>query len=465
LKGSNITDLTPFIDEYVPNLDTYAVWGPFSLEQAEEAQCVFWYWNDSELNNDFLAWGASTDVSGQPFYEGDRVSGPNYTNLWNNAVLDLNDLEDPYGNPYSMIGEEEVYIVFYFHSNGYNPVEYWGGFIDDISLGWNDGLFDLEAVLPEFLDADSNSVTIPMEGQDYIVRFQWDVEGNGSTGPFTVECEMDDEFFYSQEYNLNVIEDTTIYTYADMTWAGDIGPHTMEWTVDVDNQVYETYENNNYSLYEFEVVLYDSLPWIIITRPTEGDSADEGFWIQWEAYDRESNATIYLYYDNDATGFNGGLINYTPIYEDTDPDSFWWNTASLSEGNEYYIYGLISDGFNMTQSDYSDFPLIIHHPLNTGEGNFAQPEVFYLTQNYPNPFNSSTTLSYSLPEKSMVDITIFDIRGRLVDRLVHEEIVSGTYELNWSPQVGSGVYFCKAKIWGIESGKIFDETKKMLYVR
>ena len=38
-----------------------------------------------------------------------------------------------------------------------------------------------------------------------------------------------------------------------------------------------------------------------------------------------------------------------------------------------------------------------------------QPSGFSLMQNYPNPFNSGTTISYTLPEKSDVQIIIYSL--------------------------------------------------------
>ena len=72
------------------------------------------------------------------------------------------------------------------------------------------------------------------------------------------------------------------------------------------------------------------------------------------------------------------------------------------------------------------------------------PTDYILNQNYPNPFNHRTTISYGVPNKSFINIDIFDINGRLVEMLVSHEHEIGFYQQNWSGRnVASGIYFIK----------------------
>ena len=50
---------------------------------------------------------------------------------------------------------------------------------------------------------------------------------------------------------------------------------------------------------------------------------------------------------------------------------------------------------------------------------------FTLHQNYPNPFNPTTTLKYDLPEDAMVNITIYDMMGRIVKTMVNSQQNAG----------------------------------------
>ncbi len=76
---------------------------------------------------------------------------------------------------------------------------------------------------------------------------------------------------------------------------------------------------------------------------------------------------------------------------------------------------------------------------------------FSLQQNYPNPFNPSTTISFKLDKKAMVDLRIYDIQGRLVRELTHKNYSGGEHKITWNGlddsghQVASGVYLYRLK--------------------
>jgi hypothetical protein len=76
---------------------------------------------------------------------------------------------------------------------------------------------------------------------------------------------------------------------------------------------------------------------------------------------------------------------------------------------------------------------------------FTMPEIlpakFSLCQNYPNPFNSITTFNYELPQESKVTLSIFDLRGRLVETIVNQTQPAGYYSVLWNAEkYSSGVY-------------------------
>ncbi|MBU1919793.1 T9SS type A sorting domain-containing protein, partial [bacterium] len=70
------------------------------------------------------------------------------------------------------------------------------------------------------------------------------------------------------------------------------------------------------------------------------------------------------------------------------------------------------------------------------------PKEFALYANHPNPFNATTTISFSLPIRSEVSLTVHDVLGRTTETLVAGSIEAGSHSLNWScPDCATGVYF------------------------
>ena len=66
------------------------------------------------------------------------------------------------------------------------------------------------------------------------------------------------------------------------------------------------------------------------------------------------------------------------------------------------------------------------------------PTQFTIEPAYPNPFNPSTTIRYGIPNTQEVTISIYDLRGRLVNILFKAEQPAGWYEITWNGQINNG---------------------------
>ena len=74
----------------------------------------------------------------------------------------------------------------------------------------------------------------------------------------------------------------------------------------------------------------------------------------------------------------------------------------------------------------------------------AVPQEFQFEQNYPNPFNPSTSLRYQIPQEVHVTLSIFDVSGQQVARLVDENQSAGWHSVQWNAAgLPSGVYFAR----------------------
>jgi len=82
------------------------------------------------------------------------------------------------------------------------------------------------------------------------------------------------------------------------------------------------------------------------------------------------------------------------------------------------------------------------------------PNAFSLMQNYPNPFNPSTAILFKLDKRSRVNLTIYDINGRIIRRLTDADYSAGTHTEMWDgmddhgTEVASGIYIYRLKTEG-----------------
>jgi photosystem II stability/assembly factor-like uncharacterized protein len=98
--------------------------------------------------------------------------------------------------------------------------------------------------------------------------------------------------------------------------------------------------------------------------------------------------------------------------------------------------------------------------LSAGNSSLFMPGEYILFQNYPNPFNPSTSIEFSIPEKTFIKLAVYDIIGREVEIMVYQDMPEGTHRIDWSGAGHpSGTYF-----YTLDSKK-FKKTKKMILVK
>jgi len=121
-------------------------------------------------------------------------------------------------------------------------------------------------------------------------------------------------------------------------------------------------------------------------------------------------------------------------------------TASAISDNGRYIVG---EGINAATGLIEAFLLDTRPggPYSVEEKPADElPVEYQLKQNYPNPFNPSTTISFSLPQRSHVTLKVFDLLGREVATLVDGEMAAGEHSVSFNARgFPSGVYFTQMK--------------------
>ena len=143
-----------------------------------------------------------------------------------------------------------------------------------------------------------------------------------------------------------------------------------------------------------------------------------------------------------------GSVSHQTIYTFTD------NTVQENESYDYRLSDVDYDGN------------VKYHSLQLmGVSSTNIPEQFVLDPNYPNPFNPTTKIHYGIPSESKVLLTIFDMLGKEVIRLIDENQDAGYRTIAWNGtdamgrNVGAGMYF-----YFLKAGD-FRQTRKMILLK
>ena len=139
------------------------------------------------------------------------------------------------------------------------------------------------------------------------------------------------------------------------------------------------------------------------------------------------------------------------------------NETSLDmvlEAGDYWLWigpGDFGPAYMPFEVEYSIEVEIV--PLEVAAADL-QAEAFVLGQNYPNPFNPTTSISYSLPLTSEVQLSVFNMSGERVASLVNGVQESGAHEISFDAgALPSGVYFYTLQAEGLV------QTRKMVLLK
>jgi len=138
-------------------------------------------------------------------------------------------------------------------------------------------------------------------------------------------------------------------------------------------------------------------------------------------------------------GINGN-ISVNPSYVDTSICNF-----CLTQNSPCIDTGDPSSPNDPDNSRADMGAFYFHHQVAIDDA-APMPDAFSLSQNYPNPFNASTTIEYTLGRPSDVTIEIYNLLGRLTDKLNFDDKSSGNHSAIWdASEHVSGVYFYRLR--------------------
>lgn len=130
-----------------------------------------------------------------------------------------------------------------------------------------------------------------------------------------------------------------------------------------------------------------------------------------------------------------------------------------------------TDGTEGAESSSRSFTVVV----NATQLGVDEPQVageFRLNANYPNPFNPETKIQFEVPQNSLVQVRILDVRGREITTLRRANYSPGTHTVKWDGRNGvgrrvtSGIYFYEVTAFDPSTGQVsFKDVNKMLLLK
>ena len=221
----------------------------------------------------------------------------------------------------------------------------------------------------------------------------------------------------------------------------------------------------------------------------DGDKGPDGKFNHWFSFEITSGISPTLANDNpvvsDIPGqaiSQGDLFTTldlnTYVFDDLSPDSLinWTysgninldvtisntNQATISVLNSGWtgsdtITFIANDEGGKTDSDTAIFT--VNGPSAINEKTNAIPDQFTVKQNYPNPFNPSTTVSFGLPDRSAIQLDVFNLLGQNIYS-VKQKFSAGFHTIT----IDAGQWPAGTYIYRIQAGQ-YSENKKMILIK
>lgn len=436
----------PDFDNYPANLNTYVTYGPVDLSMATEARVQFsLYFRNSMDIGDTICWGADSVFSLATTHIWMDSTLSDESGGWRSFTMDLKDLHRNNATRDSVSaigpGRTSVYIFWWFRANS-NQIRDKGAFIDDVIVAWDDGSVDMTAGGLAVYEPDSITVPEYIEiGDEVVFQYTFRLCDGGvlSYPPFHVILSKSGETILD-----SLIVDGipgAIYTWQTAPIVmEDAGTFDLELFVDPLSEVTESNENNNTTTFEFTVHPPNEPPQFEWLAPaTDTVFAPGQCVLRWFLDDPDDEAWTTIHVDTDTFGCLGPIVPGGSNRPEIGTDSLTWNVSGLAIGSVRWPYAEVGDATHY-ECIYAPWPVVV--TSLAADEPVLVPLQFSLLQNYPNPFNPNTQIEFGITRAGHTTLTVFDITGREVARLMDEPLAPGLYRADFEagPDLPSGVY-------------------------
>ena len=169
-----------------------------------------------------------------------------------------------------------------------------------------------------------------------------------------------------------------------------------------------------------------------------------------ELYPRHTHKRMGYTWRNDNSSFNPGKLDYI-FYSDATIDSgrnYILNTLSMDQAslNQYSL----QEADTEIASDH--LPLVFDIKVDQDLGYYDVSKLKETTVKcfaYPNPFNSRVKIEFSTSKSTSLIVNIFDVNGKLINRLFDGFMGKGLHSLDWNGKTNKG-YECSSGIYFID---------------
>ncbi len=457
--AGGVTDLAPGQDPYDDDMDTFARWGTFDLEDAVSGGGNFWLWAEFETptnSGDYMKFLITdqtppTDANNWDYlYETDQSTNED----WEQIPMDFDSVYTTGGDTVSYLGRDNITIAYYFFSDSNDGGR--GVFVDDFAMGYDNGVFDFEAdqIMPVNPENHDESIEFIEIGAECALKLYMTVHSEQMSAEVDHVLTLNGEPYDTLTGSWEGSTFGTSYELVfDRTWtAPDSGLVTFGAILDVEEEQDEWTEEDNEVEESYYVYLPDTEPTFSFQIPgPEGVDVDaDSVLIAYDAHNDppEQDCVITMFYDDDQEGFDGNQIpGMVQVPCTNQPDTLIWRYNSGIEG-EFYVYAVVQDFVHEPLVVYSEGTL----RFNMGDVEDpagSVPASFELVNLYPNPFNPTVEMNLRLPVLTDVRATWYSIDGRRVARQEFDGLSAGLHRLTWTPSnLPSGSYLVRVEAAG-----------------
>ncbi len=172
---------------------------------------------------------------------------------------------------------------------------------------------------------------------------------------------------------------------------------------------------------------------------------DNFYSIEWQNNALLTAEEFILEKSSDGTTFNE--IFETKAEDNSDKIYYYSDPKDFSNELIYYRIKQIN----------KDKSIVYSSSAKIGQGEL---QIFILGQNFPNPFNPETTISVEMLETIEVEIAVFDLVGRKIEKLHDGILTQGLHTFNFNAsELPSGIYFYEIKT------PVSSEVRKMILAK